>query len=178
MRFATTINFYSPRAYKYLRTNFSLPHPRSLQKWASSVNCEAGFFQDVFEQLRDKCKVDFSNEDCCLIFDGMSIRKQTIYNQRNNWLWNFITLCQNFKTEKVSVFLNWVTMILKCLWRRSALYTIEKENLCQISQAQTVYSWEKILPWCHSKREDRKKTAIEQIGHFYNLGERVLVIGR
>ena len=100
-QFAATINFYSPRAYRHLRTIFSLPHPGSLQKWASSVNCETGFFKDVLEQLRDKCKVDFSTEDCCLIFDGMSIRKQTIYNQKRGCYEGFVGKKNNLYTSSV-----------------------------------------------------------------------------
>ena len=39
-KFALTLNFYSPRAYEFVRKVFqTLPHPRSLSVWTSSVNC-------------------------------------------------------------------------------------------------------------------------------------------
>ena len=41
-RFALTMNFYSPIAYEYLRTVFSLPHSSSLSNWSTSVNCDVG----------------------------------------------------------------------------------------------------------------------------------------
>ena len=51
-RFALTVHFYSPKAYEYLRPIFSLPHPRSLCAWTSSVKCDPGFFKDVFEHIK------------------------------------------------------------------------------------------------------------------------------
>ena len=43
-RFALAIHFYSPRAYEYLKPIFSLPHPRSLSEWTSSVKVRTGIF--------------------------------------------------------------------------------------------------------------------------------------
>ena len=41
-KFALTLNFYSPRAYEYIRGLFSLPQSNSLTEWTSSVECEPG----------------------------------------------------------------------------------------------------------------------------------------
>jgi hypothetical protein len=79
-RFATTIHFYSPRAYDYLRKIFCLPCPRSIQAWTSSVECDPGFFKDVFLHLKQMTEKDSVNADCALIFDGMKIRQEILYN--------------------------------------------------------------------------------------------------
>lgn len=40
--FALTLNFYSPKAYSYVRMTFPnmLPHPRTLQKWCQAGACQ------------------------------------------------------------------------------------------------------------------------------------------
>ena len=53
-RFAMTLHFYSPRAYELVRTVFTLPHASSIANWTSSVDCEIGFFIDVFKELQGK----------------------------------------------------------------------------------------------------------------------------
>ena len=82
-KFALTLHFYSPRAYNFVRSFFSLPCPSSLSNWTSSVNCEPGFFQDVFNYLQEKAKEDISYRDCALIFDGMYIKSGIVYNKSN-----------------------------------------------------------------------------------------------
>lgn len=37
--FAKTLFFYSPKAYKYVRKLFTLPHPSTIRKWLSSIEC-------------------------------------------------------------------------------------------------------------------------------------------
>ena len=74
-KFVLTLNFYSSRAYEYVRTVFSLPHSRSLSSWTSSVECSAGLFQDVFAKLKTLVN------DCSLICDAMSIMEKIFYNR-------------------------------------------------------------------------------------------------
>ena len=56
-QFVFALNFYSPRAYEYLRSVFSLPHPNSLSSWTTSINCEPGIFLDVFNYLKGLMKI-------------------------------------------------------------------------------------------------------------------------
>jgi hypothetical protein len=80
-KFALTVHFYSPRAYDYLRSIFTLPHPRCIKSWISTVNCGVGFFRDVFAHLQNLIADDPAvNGDSALIFDGMAIKKETPYN--------------------------------------------------------------------------------------------------
>ena len=57
-KIALTLNFYSPRAYDYLRSVFSLPHANSLIEWTSSVDCEPGVFFDVLRNIKEKIQTD------------------------------------------------------------------------------------------------------------------------
>ena len=98
-RFALTVHFYSPRAYEYLRPIFSLPHPRSLSEWTSSVKCEAGFFKDVFEHIKGLVDVDPINADCALICDGMAIKNNIVYNKRTGEYIGFVDLGENIVVE-------------------------------------------------------------------------------
>ena len=47
-QFALTLHFYSPKDYNFVRKILKLPHPNSIKQWTASVNCEPGFFQEVF----------------------------------------------------------------------------------------------------------------------------------
>ena len=70
-KFALTLHYYSPRAYNFMRSTLSLPAPSCIANWTSSVECEPGFFSDVFEYLEEKSKTDPTYKDCALMFDGM-----------------------------------------------------------------------------------------------------------
>lgn len=79
--FALTLNFYSPRAYNYVRDTFHniLPHPRTLQKWYASVACESGFHIESINTLKIKVSECASKGKACvcaLIIDEMAIHKK------------------------------------------------------------------------------------------------------
>ena len=79
-KFALTLHFYSPRAYEFLRTVINLPSARAIANWTSSVNCDPGFFIDVFKDLEKKSKIDPFYKDAALMIDGMSIKSSTVYS--------------------------------------------------------------------------------------------------
>ena len=91
-KFALTLHFYSPRAYDYVRSIFSLPHPRSLRHWTSSVHCEPVFFEDVFLHLQNIVSEDPLNADCSLVFDGMSIKQGIVFNKSKGAYEGFVNL--------------------------------------------------------------------------------------
>lgn len=78
--FALTLNFYSPKAYEYVRQTFnkSLPDSSTISRWYRTVKCTPGFSQEALIALQLKVEeAASSNADviCSLIFDEMSIRK-------------------------------------------------------------------------------------------------------
>ena len=89
-QFALTVNFYSPKAYGFLRRVFKLPHPSSIRLWTATVNCEPGFLHEVFQDLKFKSIQDPNTSDCCLIIDAMAIRKQTIYDSKQSRYIGFV----------------------------------------------------------------------------------------
>ena len=91
-RFAMTLHFYGPKAYDYVRPILSLPDPRAIRYWTSSVDCDAGFFLDVFEHLKKLAAGDPVNEDCCFMFDGMSIRQSIIFRKDKGRFEGFVDL--------------------------------------------------------------------------------------
>ncbi len=98
-KFAITSHFYSPHAYEHLRTIFTLPHPRSLRQWSSSVKCAPGFFKDVFKQLQDKvAKGDFV-KDCALMLDSMHIKSRTQYNRSEDKFEGFVDFGQDLEID-------------------------------------------------------------------------------
>ena len=80
-KFALTLNFYSARAYDFVRKVFTLPDPRSLCVWTSSVQCEPGFFDDVFEHLGKSIEKDPLNADTTLFVDAMGIQQCQGWNK-------------------------------------------------------------------------------------------------
>jgi len=52
-KFAITLNFYSPKAYRFVRDefNFVLPCLRTLSKWYMPVDAEPGFIKEAINTL-------------------------------------------------------------------------------------------------------------------------------
>ncbi|GBM08818.1 DNA transposase THAP9, partial [Araneus ventricosus] len=78
--FALTLQFYSNKAYEYVRRTFStsLPHPATLRRWCKTVEGNPGFTHEAFITLKQKSTEAMSAGKkiiCCLIVDEISIRK-------------------------------------------------------------------------------------------------------
>ncbi|VEN63851.1 unnamed protein product, partial [Callosobruchus maculatus] len=76
--FALTLNFYSKRAYNYVRSTFNkaLPHVKTISKWYSTVDASPGYMKEALVALKIKA-AEASQENkrifCSLVFDEMSI---------------------------------------------------------------------------------------------------------
>jgi hypothetical protein len=78
--FATTLQFYSTKAYNYARRTFhlALPHPSTIWRWYQTINGKPGFTQEAFDALSMKVKDATKRGDdvlCGLMIDEMAIRK-------------------------------------------------------------------------------------------------------
>ena len=89
-KFALTLNFYSPRAYDYIRTVFSLPHARSLSKWTSSVECQPGIFSDALSSIGESIITNPDHADCALLCDAMSIKSSVFYSRSSGEYEGFV----------------------------------------------------------------------------------------
>ena len=83
--FALTLQFYSSKAYEFVRQklNLALPHQAHIRKWYSKIPAAPGFTQPAFVAI--KAKVDAVRETgnkvvCALMLDEMSIRKQVSWD--------------------------------------------------------------------------------------------------
>ena len=72
--FAISLNFYSPRAYKFVRKFLNLPHPSTLRSWSSNIECDPGFLKNSFLYIEGQVKE--KQQDCIIIIDEMAIKKQ------------------------------------------------------------------------------------------------------
>lgn len=98
--FATTLNFYSPKAYQYVRSVIPLPQPSLIRKWSSSIECEPGFLQESFEALKRECSTKPNYEDCFLVIDALSIRKQMLWDNQQDRYVGFVNYGPEIPPEK------------------------------------------------------------------------------
>lgn len=79
--FAITLNFYSRKAYNYVRSKFnnSLPHPKTISRWFRSIDGSPGFTTEALRALKIKVLAARSENKkilCNLVMDEMAIRRQ------------------------------------------------------------------------------------------------------
>ena len=83
--FALTLQFYSSKAYEFVRKTFNLalPHQAQIRRWYSKIPAEPGFTEPAFKALASK--VDQSKKDgkqviCSLMIDEMAIKKHVCWD--------------------------------------------------------------------------------------------------
>lgn len=74
-QFAITLHYYSPQAYRYVKSILQLPDESSLKNWLSNVDCKPGFLVNVIAHVAKMDLKDFS-----LVIDSMAIRKMSVYD--------------------------------------------------------------------------------------------------
>ncbi|KAF2888012.1 hypothetical protein ILUMI_18161, partial [Ignelater luminosus] len=78
-QFALTLQYYSPRAYNYIRHKWRdlLPHSSTIKNWYSNINCKPGFQKQALDAIanENKKKKVLLN----IVIDEMAIRSQIIY---------------------------------------------------------------------------------------------------
>ena len=68
-RYAATLEFYSPKAYGYLR-DLCLPNRRTLQLPLESIDCSSSLMQNALHALPNLK----GNKICAIVIDGMHFR--------------------------------------------------------------------------------------------------------
>jgi len=76
--FALTLQFYSSKAYTYVRKMFNnlLPHSATLRKWYAVVNGKPGFTSKAFKAIELRVKDSKQLVVCNINIDEMAIRRQ------------------------------------------------------------------------------------------------------
>lgn len=100
--FAMTLQFYSGKAYAYVRKTFNLalPAPSTIRRWLSNVDCEPGFCQSAFNSLSTiVAENNMQNKKtlCALMLDEMAIKKQI--EVRGNKTWGYENLGTDIADE-------------------------------------------------------------------------------
>lgn len=84
-KFAFTLQFYSTKAYEYVRSVFEkkLPHTGTVRNWLVSVNAEPGILYEALETIKNKVTINKTENKQlvgCIIFDEMAIRKEVVFH--------------------------------------------------------------------------------------------------
>lgn len=93
--FATTLYYYSPVAYKYLRKRFKLPSPRIISKWLQSIDGSPGLTKQSFDLIRNKIQDKnsaWSYKLCCLHIDEMEIKKYLEYDKKTKRVYGYVDI--------------------------------------------------------------------------------------
>lgn len=83
-KFAATLQFYSTKAYEYVRKTFLnvLPHPQTIRKWYSAIESKPGITLEALKTVKAKIYEAAANEKILyfsLTIDDMSIRESIEY---------------------------------------------------------------------------------------------------
>ena len=83
--FALTLQFYSTKAYEFVRRTFNLAlrHPAQIRRWYSKVPAEPGFTEPAFRALRAKVeqlKPSRKQIVCSLMIDEMAIKRHVYWD--------------------------------------------------------------------------------------------------
>jgi hypothetical protein len=91
--FATTMHFYSPAAYEFLRKQFqTLPSPRTIRSWLSSYDGRPGLTEQSFETISNAINGSqgWQYKLCCLHMDEMEMKKHVLdYDKRSKKMFGF-----------------------------------------------------------------------------------------
>ncbi|GBO03047.1 DNA transposase THAP9 [Araneus ventricosus] len=84
--FALTLNFYSTKAYNYVRKTFecNLPHPTTLRKWYQSINGSPGFTGEAFSSLKvkaEEAEKKSTTIQCALMVNEIAIKKHVEWDR-------------------------------------------------------------------------------------------------
>lgn len=92
--FALTLNFYSPKAYEFLRKYTTLPHVETIRRSLSLFNCNVGFLSEVLDYLKEQVKLPekIYLKNVALIFDGMALKQNLAYDQKLDKVVGYVDL--------------------------------------------------------------------------------------
>lgn len=92
-KFATTLHYYSPRAYEYMSKMFPMPSTRVIRAWLKAVDGWPGFTAEVLDDLRRKHKDDTPRERLCsILLDGMSIKRSCNFDSSTGRFIGYVDL--------------------------------------------------------------------------------------
>lgn len=126
--FALTLQFYSAKAYKYVRETFNLglPHPSTIRKWYSSTGGDPGFSNEVLLSLQAKAsaaKAKGQETLCALMLDEMSIMKHIEWDGKK--MTGFVDIGTNITNEDIPMATEVLVLMVVCIhehWKAPVAY--------------------------------------------------------
>jgi hypothetical protein len=112
-KFASSLHFYSPKAYDFALEHLPLPHPNTITAWKASFDCGPGYISEVLERLGSARRSDSRNmmTDIVMQLDEMAIRKETPWDPKNHRFAGFVDDGSETYSEDAAV----ATNALVCL---------------------------------------------------------------
>lgn len=146
--FALTVNFYSPRAYDFLRQTFKnkLPHQRTLQKWYESVDGRPGCTGEALTAISLKVSEARKSQKhiiCSLVMDEIAIRQHVSYSKAKNTYYGYVDFGNDFEkdSENREIAKDALTFVLVAIndnWKIPVAYflvhgltSLEKKNILE-----------------------------------------------
>lgn len=113
-QFATTLHYYSPAAYEYLRSRVkSLPSPRTIRNWLSTYDGQPGLTQQSFDTIASNVAGPnaWAYKLCALHLDEMEIKKQFDYNRQTGKTHGFTDIGSGTFDQLVNITLTLVYFV-------------------------------------------------------------------
>ncbi|KAH7965107.1 hypothetical protein HPB49_003422 [Dermacentor silvarum] len=116
-KFASTVHYYSLRAYEYLSTLFPMPSVQAIMKWLKVVQGRPRFSAEVLEDMKVQHKNDAPRKRLCsIVLDGMSIKKTCEQDSATGRLIDFVDLGHSREpTDAGEVLKNLLTEEIHCI---------------------------------------------------------------
>lgn len=157
-QFALNLNFYSPKAYRYIRDTCDncLPHPRTLSGWYKSTNCQPGFTTEAFSALKyaaDEAEKMNTKIFVNLVYDEMAIREHIDWMPKQDPL-GYVNFGDNQESDvKASQVLVFMAVCINKRWKISLGFFPIKSMTAEQKKSLIQHCIENIL-----------KTGIDVIG--------------
>jgi hypothetical protein len=119
---ATTLHFYSPQAYGYLRKHLTLPCADSIRCWAASIQVQPGFLTSSLNHLKQQMKNNQDMMDVAIVFDSMSIKKEVSYDPKSKTYKGFVEKGGAAESELASEALVLMVLGLKKVFKQPIAY--------------------------------------------------------
>lgn len=98
--FALNLNFFAPKAYKYVRETFHtcLPHPVTISSWYQNSNCNPGFTSEAFITIKRAAKKAARSGQkfvCNVVFDEIQVKNHIEWDDRNSKSIGYVEFGEN-----------------------------------------------------------------------------------
>lgn len=139
-KFALTLHFYLPKAYKFVRNEFNsiLPHSRTLGKWYSKIDANPGFTQESLNMLTLKVNNSDKPIYCALMIDEVAIRQHVEWDGIKYY--GYVNIGGNTQSDSMEVATECFVLMVVCVnesWKLPVGY-FPCDHLSSIQKSELV----------------------------------------